>query len=178
MVVLIAYATRYGATRSIAGRIAARLREYGHQVVLHATDRPIDAAMYDAVVVGSSVYDQAWLPAAQDFVRQNLDALAGRPVWMFSVGALRNPGRWARIGARTYPQKIRGVRGYVEARDYHYFSGEFYRERIGRVGAVLWRLCGGRFGDFRNWSDVDAWAHGIASALAQMASSSYTPVRS
>jgi menaquinone-dependent protoporphyrinogen oxidase len=178
MVVLIAYATRYGATRSIAERIAARLREHGHQVVVHATVRPIDAAMYDAVVVGSSVYNQAWLPAAQEFVRQNLDALAGRPTWMFSVGALRNPGRVGQIGARRYPQKIGGVRGYVVARDYRYFSGEFYRERIGRLGAWLWRACGGQFGDFRNWSDVDAWAHGIAGALARTASSSYTSVPS
>jgi menaquinone-dependent protoporphyrinogen oxidase len=63
-------------------------------------------------------------------------------------------------------------------RDYHCFSGEFYRERIGRVGAALWRLSGGRVGDFRNFSDVDEWAHGIARALAQTASSSYTSVRS
>lgn len=177
MVVLIAYASRYGATRSIAERIAGRLRERGHQVVVHATDRPIDAAMYDAVVMGSSVYNQAWLPGAQEFVRQNLDALAGRPVWMFSVGALRNPGRWGRIGARKYPQKVRGVRGYVVARDYRYFSGEFYRERIGRLGALLWKVCGGQFGDFRNWSDVDAWADGIARALARTASSCYTSMR-
>ena len=178
MVVLIAYASRYGATRSIAERIAARVREHGHQVVVHPTDRPVDAAMYDAVVVGSSVYNQAWLPAAQEFVRQNLDALAGRPVWMFSVGAVRNPGRWARIGARKYPQEVRGVRGYVEARDYHYFSGEFYRERVGRLGALMWTLCGGRFGDFRNWSDVDAWANGIVRALARTTSSAYTSMRS
>ena len=177
MVVLVAYATRYGATRSIAERIAARLREHGHQVVVHASDRPVDAAMYDAVVVGSSVYNQAWLPAAQEFVRQNLDALAGRPVWMFSVGGLRNPGRVGQVGARKYPQKVRGVRGYVEARDYRYFSGEFYRERIGRLGAGLWRLCGGRFGDFRNWSDIDAWAKGIASALPRSVSTSHTSVR-
>jgi flavodoxin len=113
MVVLVAYATRFGAARSIAERIAARLREHGHQVVVHATDRPIDAAVYDAVVVGSSVYNQAWLPAAAEFLRHNLDALAGRPVWVFSVGGLASPGRWARIGARKYPQKVRGFRGYV-----------------------------------------------------------------
>ena len=63
MVVLIAYASRYGATRSIAERVAARLREHGHQVVVHATDRPVDAAMYDAVVVGSSVYNHSWARA-------------------------------------------------------------------------------------------------------------------
>jgi menaquinone-dependent protoporphyrinogen oxidase len=167
MVVLVAYATRFGATRTIAERIATRLREHGHQLVVYATDRPIDAAMYDAVVVGSSVYNQAWLPAAAEFLRHNLDALAGRPVWVFSVGGLASPGRWARIGARKYPQKVRGFRGYVLPRDYHYFAGEFYRHRVGRVGALLWRAFGGRFGDFRNWTDVDAWANGIAEALAR-----------
>ena len=165
MVVLVVYASRFGATRTIAERIGVRLREHGHQVIVHEADRPIDAAIYDAVVVGSAVYNRAWLPAAAEFVRRNLDALAGRPVWVFSVGGLRTPGRWGRIGARKYPQKIRGFTGYVLPRDYRYFSGEFYRERIGFFDALIWRAFGGRFGDFRNWQDVDAWANWIAGAL-------------
>ena len=169
MAVLVVYASRFGATRSIAERIAVRLREHGHQVIVHPADRPIDAAMYDAVVVGSAVYNRAWLPAAAEFVRCNLDALAGRPVWVFSVGGLRTPGRLGRIGARKYPQRLRGFRGYVLPRDYRYFSGEFYRKRIGFFGALIWRAFGGRFGDFRNWPDVDAWANGIGGALMRTA---------
>ena len=169
MVVLVVYASRFGATRSIAERIGARMREHGHQIVVHPAERPIDAAIYDAVVVGSAAYNRAWLPAAVEWVGRNLDALAGRPVWVFSVGGLRMPGRWGRLGARKYPHRIRGFQGYVFPRDYHYFSGEFYRERIGWVGALIWRACGGRFGDFRDWSDVDAWANGIARALARTA---------
>jgi menaquinone-dependent protoporphyrinogen oxidase len=59
MVALVVYASGFGATRSIAGRIAARLREHGHQVVVHAAERPTDASIYDAVIVGSATYNRA-----------------------------------------------------------------------------------------------------------------------
>jgi menaquinone-dependent protoporphyrinogen oxidase len=169
MVVLVVYATKYGATRSVAQRIAAQLRTHGHQVVTHTADTLTDASIYDAVVVGSAVYKRAWMPDAVSFVRRNLDALAGRPVWVFSVGGLKHPGRWGRLGAKQFPNRIPGFRGYVEPRDYHYFSGEFYRERIGALAALIWRLSGGGFGDFRNWDDMDQWAAGIAADLRAFA---------
>ena len=169
MVVLVVYASRFGATRSIAERIAVRLREHGQQVVVHPAERPIDAAIYDAVVVGSPVYNRAWLPAAADFVRRNLDALAGRPVRIFSVGGLRHPGRWGRIGVRTYPNQIRGFRGYVvpgTATTLHIRAptGRYALDRT-RPRSVF----AGRFGDFRDWQDVDTWANQVASALTRTA---------
>jgi menaquinone-dependent protoporphyrinogen oxidase len=169
MVILMVYATRFGAAQSVAERIAARLREHGHQVVTRAADALTDASIYDAVIVGSAVYNRAWLADAAAFVRRNLDALAGRPVWVFSVGGLKNPGRLGRLGAKQFPQKVPGFRGYVHPRDYRYFSGEFYRDRIGPIGAVIWWLFAGGFGDFRNWDDIDAWAREIATDLAARA---------
>ncbi|MGH4011856.1 MAG: flavodoxin domain-containing protein [Pseudonocardiaceae bacterium] len=50
------------------------------------TDRVRDLCRYDAVVLGSAIHNQEWLPQAIRFVRRNLDALAARPVWLFSAG--------------------------------------------------------------------------------------------
>lgn len=49
-------------------------------------DRAGDLGRYDAVVLGGAIYDQKWLRPATRFIRRNLDALADRPVWLFSVG--------------------------------------------------------------------------------------------
>jgi menaquinone-dependent protoporphyrinogen oxidase len=38
-------------------------------------------------------------------------------------------------------------------------------EHIGRAGSLIFRLLGGRFGDYRDWTAVDAWTDDIATAL-------------
>jgi len=47
---------------------------------------------YDAVVLGSAIHNQDWLAGSTDFVQRNLGTLAGRPVWLFSVGMLGDQG--------------------------------------------------------------------------------------
>jgi menaquinone-dependent protoporphyrinogen oxidase len=38
-------------------------------------------------------------------------------------------------------------------------------EHLDRAGALMFRLVGGRFGDYRDWAVVDDWAGDIATAL-------------
>jgi menaquinone-dependent protoporphyrinogen oxidase len=84
--VLVAYATGHGSTKGVAERIATRLAEAGAQVDARPVDDVDDLAGYDAVVLGSGVYNQSWIPSATEFLRANSAALAARPVWLFSVG--------------------------------------------------------------------------------------------
>src|SRR5687768_10132172 len=86
--VLVAYASAHGSTRRLAERIAAGLRRHGTRVKLAAVDEVTELRQYSAIVLGSPVYNQSWLPGASEFVQRNRDALASRPVWLFSVGAL------------------------------------------------------------------------------------------
>jgi len=54
MRVLVAYATRHGATQGIAARIARTLEARGMGATLAPVDDVRDVAAYDAVVVGSA----------------------------------------------------------------------------------------------------------------------------
>src|SRR5262249_60589803 len=85
---LVADASKHGATRQIAERIAETLRTGG----LDAESRPVDAvgdpAGYDAFVIGSAAYLGSWLKAATAFVRRHQALLTSRPVWLFSSGPL------------------------------------------------------------------------------------------
>ena len=92
--------------------------------------------------------------------------LERRPVWLFSVGM---PGalparlqRWAmqeedQIGDRLKP--------LVRARDHRLFSGAVRKEHLGVPGRARFRVMGGRYGDFRNWSEIEAFADAVVHAL-------------
>jgi hypothetical protein len=87
MPLLVVYASRHGATAEIAAPIATRLVDSGASVDLRPVDEVETLDGYDAVVLGAPVYDQSWPPEANAFVAENRDALAARPLWLFSVGA-------------------------------------------------------------------------------------------
>lgn len=69
MKVLVAYASRHGATRGIAERIAQRLEYRGLDAVLQPVASAAAAAEYDAFVVGGAAYMTHWMEEATRFVR-------------------------------------------------------------------------------------------------------------
>ena len=102
MTVLVVYASRHGATEGIAARIAARLADSGAAVDLRRVDQVEALDAYDAVVFGAPVYDQSWPPEADRFVTAHRDALAARPLWLFSVGSFGDTKRL--IGPLTHKE--------------------------------------------------------------------------
>lgn len=173
MRVLVGYASVHASTREIAERIANRLRVYGLEVDTAAMSAAPDADRYDAVVLGSAIHNAAWLPEAADFVSREKSHLATRPVWLFSVGmpaALRPIVR--RIAARTEADKVTApYRAAVHPRGERLFNGVFLREHTSGGAARMFRLLGGRFGDYRDWAAIDGWTDEIAADLGLTASS-------
>ncbi|MEV4008412.1 flavodoxin domain-containing protein [Actinomadura sp. NPDC049753] len=167
MTILVAYASANGSTGSIAGRIGAVLAERG----LRADVRPMaeveDAGAYEAFVLGSAIHDRAWLPEALGFLARERDALARRPVWLFSVGmpaVLRGP--WRHFGAKEEGLLRDELRTRVDAVDHRLFSGVFLREHTSLVGDLLFRVLGCRYGDYRDWPRIDTWASTITARPA------------
>jgi menaquinone-dependent protoporphyrinogen oxidase len=173
MNILVAYASRHGATTGIAKRIAETLRAEG----LGAEARPVGSvtnlAPYDGVVVGSAAYMFHWLREATAFVRRNRAVLAARPVWLFSSGPLGEPtdaeGRDQKVV--LVPKEIPELLGAVGARDHRVFFGAYERERkpIGLAERFVALMPAARDafpeGDFRDWPEIEAWAVEIARQL-------------
>ena len=86
MSVLVAYATRHGATRGIAQRIGEVLESRGLEVSVDDVDHIRDIAGHDGFVIGSAAYMGRWLPRAAKFARHHRSTLASKPVWLFSSG--------------------------------------------------------------------------------------------
>ena len=55
------------------------------KVDVRSVDEISDFGPYDAVVLGSGVYDGSWTTEATDLVRRHTAVLARKPVWLFSV---------------------------------------------------------------------------------------------
>jgi menaquinone-dependent protoporphyrinogen oxidase len=173
MKVLVAYATKHGATQGIAERIAVGLGAAG----LRADVKPIrsvgDVSGYGAVVVGSAAYIGHWLPEATEFVRAHRAVLTDRPTWLFSSGPLgTGPMKPLAQGQRVAaePKEVPELREAIRPRDHRVFSGALTPAKLGLRDRAIRTLPAGRAllpeGDFRDWTDIDAWAAGIASELA------------
>jgi menaquinone-dependent protoporphyrinogen oxidase len=160
--VLVVYATLHGATRGVAECIAAALEREGVRVALRCVQDVGDPASYDAVVLGSPVYDQRWREEASAFVNRHRFALAGRPVWLFSVGTFGDTRRLIGPLVRREPRDIRALRAAVHARDYRVFAGVIERRRWPLLSRLFFHALGGRLGDNRDWAEIDRWACGIA----------------
>ena len=123
MTVLVAYASRHGATEGIAARIVTRLADSGAAVDLRCVDEVEAPDAYNAVVFGAPVSDQSWPPEADRFDNGHRDTLAARPLWLFSVGSFGDTKRL--IGPLTHeePKHIGHVCAAIRPHEYGVFQG-------------------------------------------------------
>ena len=170
--VLVAYATGHGSTRGVAERIATRLAKAGAQADARPVDDVDDLAGYDAVVLGSGVYNQSSIPGATGFLRANsarlnstTGALAARPVWLFSVGAFGDTHRGIGKLMRREPREIGEFQDAIHPREYRVFAGAIQRHQWPLPSRLFFHAFGGRFGDNRDWPEIEGWAISIARTL-------------
>ncbi len=174
MKVLVAYASRHGATQGIAERIADTLGGLGLEAEARPAASVASVTEYDAFVVGSAAYLFHWLKEAREFVQHNHAVLAGKPVWLFSSGPLGTEP----LNAKGIDQKVAAVPkeaaeliGAVHARDHHVFFGAYEHDQkpMGLAERFVSIMPAARealpAGDFRDWPEIDAWAAGIAAQL-------------
>jgi menaquinone-dependent protoporphyrinogen oxidase len=153
--VLVAHASKHGATAGIASAVAHALDALGLDATCMEAGAVESLDGYDAVVLGSAVYLKRWRPEARRFLRRYRDALAERPFWVFSSGPVGDPTK--DNPAWLEPGRIIAKAVELGARDHKVFGGVAH----GAMAKDLpeeWR-------DRRDWDEIRAWADGIAAAL-------------
>jgi menaquinone-dependent protoporphyrinogen oxidase len=174
MSTLVLYASKHGATQGIAERIATKLGEAGQE----AEVRPVEAADhltdYDAFVVGSAVYSAHWQKEASAFVQRNRTVLASRPVWLFSSGPLGTEATDAKgrdLTVAAEPKEIAEFEGAIGPKGHRVFFGALDPGKLGFSERAIRKLPAARAllpeGDFRDWTEIDAWASDIAQELTE-----------
>lgn len=167
--ILVAYASRAGATAGVAEAIGKTLAESGAQVDVRPMQDVTDLAPYRAVVAGSAIQGGQWLPEAMQFVRTHQAELARKPFAAFLVCmtlAMPNAGKYRRHVATW----LEPVRALVRPVSEGLFAGALdlrkvpsFRDRMKfrlSVALGVWSE-----GDHRDWRHIRAWAESLRPLL-------------
>lgn len=156
---LLAFASRHGATEEIARRISTRLRQQlppaDWRIDVIEANKVEDLVGYDAVVLGSAIYLGRWLRPAMLLLKR---AAAEPPLglWLFSSGPVDDEAE----NASRAP-----VATGIPVRDSVVFGGRIDRSALSALERAVTRLIGVTDGDYRDWDAIDAWASSIADVL-------------
>lgn len=180
MKVLVAYASRHGATAGIAEAIGKGLAARGHEVDVADVEDVATVDDYEAFVLGSAAYIFHWLKPATVFARRYRPILEDRPLWLFSSGPLgtdlfdadgndvfeaARPKDWVTLIDTLQP---RGTKVFFGAWDPDAPPVGMAERLMKHLPASAETLPSG---DFRDWAAIDEWAEEIADGLALLSSS-------
>jgi menaquinone-dependent protoporphyrinogen oxidase len=159
MRVLLTAATKYGATGEIAQAIGEVFTERSWDAVVVPPERVKAVDSFDAVVLGSAVYAGHWLKPARELVDRSRDALAARPVWVFSSGPIGDPPK-----PEEDPVDVAEIMETTKAREHRVFAGKLVKKQLNFPDRAIAPALRVPEGDFRNWDQIRAWAAEIAKA--------------
>ena len=161
MNVLLAVATKHGATRGIADAISEELAKLGIDAPVRNLETVLEPGGYDAAILGSAIYMGHLMPVAQRFVNTHEDALTAMPVWLFSSGVL---GTDTPVPAQPSIELDR-IAERIGARECRMFGGRLDNEDLSFGERIVTRAVHAPEGDFRDWEAIHRWARGIGQSL-------------
>ncbi len=158
--ILVAYASRYGATQEVAETIAAALREAGLDVELQPMQEVKMLDPYAAVVLGAAIYNAMWHPDAHQFLSQHQEALSQRPVVIFALGPL-SPSEAAKRNSRRQLDGELAKYPWLKPVAVEIFAGKYDPSKPGL--GFFDRFLPAR--DLRNWDAIRTWANELSAQL-------------
>lgn len=160
--ILVTYASRSGSTAGVAQAIGEVLTSHGESVDVLPVGEVTDLSSYKAVVAGSAIQGQKWLPEAMRFLHQYRHELSQKPFAAFLVCitlSMKNAEQY-REGVSGWMSPVRAV---VHPLNVGLFAGtlEFGKMPFSmntlamRIPVMMgmWKT-----GDHRDWNAIRAWA--------------------
>ena len=163
--VLVAYASKYGATAEIAQKIGEVIKQEGLAVDVLPANRITDPAYYKAVVIGSAAYIGGWRKEAAAFIKTNEKLLANKLVWIFSSGPTEKGDPVKLLDGWLYPKALKPVIDRIKPRDITVFHGVINVEKLNFLEKRMMKMVKTEIGDYRDWDMITKWAKGIAETV-------------
>ena len=163
--VLVAYASKYGATEEIAEKIGDRLGEAGFDVDVAPADQVAGLESYEAVILGSGVYIFRWRKEAARFLKSNEKILTGKKVWFFSSGPTGEGDPEDLLEGWTFPEGLKPVAERIKPVGSVIFSGALFKDKLKGMEKWMLKKVDAGIGDFRDWESITTWADSIAAEL-------------
>ena len=160
--VLVTYASQFGSTGEIGQAIGRQICSKDVQVDI----MPIN----DAVIIGSAIQYDKWMPEAVEFTKRHQSKLKTIPVGLFfSCLTLSRHDKKSKRQAQTYADNLARDFKAIAPIGIGQFAGVLDFQKIPPLQRILAR---GLFaflrvkeGDHRNWSQIAAWAKHITPQL-------------
>ena len=163
--ILVAYATKHGATAGIAERIGLVLQRSGLIVDVRSVEDVDDVEIYQAVVLGSAVYVGRWRREAVRFLEAYAEALSTRPVWLFSSGPTGEGDPAALLEGWQLPDILAPFVDQIQPRSIALFHGAIQIQQLNLAERMIVKALQVPVGDYRDWDAIESWATEIAAAL-------------
>lgn len=168
--ILVTYATRTGSTKGVAEAIANTLAEGGTQVDVRPMMEVNDVTPYRAVVAGSAIQGNRWLPEAIQFVKANRSELNRKPYAAFLVCmtlAIKDG-----IYREQVKEFMQPVRALVRPVSEGCFSGILDIAKVPTLAdrikfQISVKIGVWSTGDHRDWEAIRAWAKDLQSELVK-----------
>jgi menaquinone-dependent protoporphyrinogen oxidase len=163
--VLVAAASKHGATDEIAARIGSDLVEHGVDAEVKRLEDVTEIGGYDAFVLGSGIYLGNWLKEARGFVEMHAAELTGRPTWLFASGSIVGDPPPADDPNALRTGLAERLVETTQAREHKLFAGKLDKSKLGLMEKAAVRGAHAVEGDYRDWQAIDDWAAMIAQEL-------------
>jgi menaquinone-dependent protoporphyrinogen oxidase len=167
--ILVTYATCTGSSVGVAEAIGKSLAEGGAQVDVLPMSAVKELAPYQAVVAGSAIQSNRWLPEAVQFVQAHQTELKHKPFAVFLVCmtlAMRN-GESYRPFVAEYMAPVRAL---VQPVSQGLFAGTLDIRKVPSASdrfkfrlSVLFGIW--KEGDHRDWEAIRAWSESLRPQL-------------
>ena len=164
--VLVAYATKYGATAEIAAKIGEVLTQAGIATDVLPVSQVTDLDAYGAVVLGSAVYIGRWRKEVSRFLRANAGKLSERPFWIFSSGPTGEGDPVELANGWRFPKALQPQIDKIKPREIVVFHGAIDPAKMKGLEKWMIQKVGAAEEDSRDWVAIASWAEAVASALA------------
>lgn len=169
--ILITYASRAGSTADVAEEIGKILIRKGLQVDVLPMEDVRDISAYQAVVAGSAIQGQKWLPEAMQFLNDHRSELGRKPFAAFMVCitlSMANAHQYL-DGLKSWMSPVRNL---VQPVSEGYFAGALDFSKLPfsfNVLAMRFVVLLGiwKQGDHRDWAAIRSWAESLPSRLIQ-----------
>jgi len=161
--ILIAYASEFGTTSEVAVAIGDVLCQEGNTVETKWVKNVKNLNDYDAVIIGSAIQYDCWMPEAAEFVTANQDTLRKLPVaYFFTCLVLSMQNEKAEKKAMTISDKLYALVPQVKPVSVGRFAGVLDYSKMSFFTLLFFKvmlsILGVKEGDYRDWDAIRAWA--------------------
>lgn len=176
--ILVAYASEFGSTVEVAEAIGEVIRDNGALVDVRSVVDVTTMTPYGAAIIGSAIYNGAWLPEAVHVVQVHAAALSRIPVaYVVVCATMREDTPEHRQGARSFLDPVLAQVPQVRPIEIGLFAGKIEPPKLSWPVRLRMRLTTNlRRGDHRRWDEVRSWATRIAPRLQATAQHAANPV--